>query len=219
MSEKYYLPVLYTEEERKKYAEWGIKKEKWMGPFTVISIIIYLVVSSGTVAVLWKIREKEPYFSAFMSAYGNYIIDIAEGIAVILVIIVFKPLDAILDFYYKKPEEPKMICLTPTEYGVRYMLMHREGAIAVGTYNWNEWENAISVETNEIHIDDIVYKIGYNTIESIYPKNKQNPWMDRPKERVENVIDLKVISRNFQLYLLSLEEKKKEQEWLISHVE
>ncbi len=22
MSEKYYLPVLYTEEERKKYAEW-----------------------------------------------------------------------------------------------------------------------------------------------------------------------------------------------------
>ena len=74
-------------------------------------------------------------------------------------------------------------------------------------------------KTNEIHIDDIVYKIGYNTIESIYPKNKQNPWMDRPKERVENVIDLKVISRNFQLYLLSLEEKKKEQEWLISHVE
>ncbi len=27
MSEKYYLPVLYTEEERKKYAEWGIKKK------------------------------------------------------------------------------------------------------------------------------------------------------------------------------------------------
>ena len=30
MSEKYYLPVLYTEEERKKYAEWGIKKERLM---------------------------------------------------------------------------------------------------------------------------------------------------------------------------------------------
>ena len=28
MSEKYYLPVLYTEEERKKYAEWGIKNKK-----------------------------------------------------------------------------------------------------------------------------------------------------------------------------------------------
>ena len=33
MSEKYYLPVLYTEEERKKYAEWGIKKERFFLDF------------------------------------------------------------------------------------------------------------------------------------------------------------------------------------------
>ncbi len=36
MPEKYYLPVLYTEEERKKYAEWGIKKEKRMKSILMI---------------------------------------------------------------------------------------------------------------------------------------------------------------------------------------
>ena len=28
MYEKYELPIRFTEEQRKKYAEWGIKKEK-----------------------------------------------------------------------------------------------------------------------------------------------------------------------------------------------
>ena len=59
----------------------------------------------------------------------------------------------------------------------------------------------------------MIYRIGLNTIESIYPKNKQHAWMDRPEEKVENSIHLKTISRNFRGYLLSLEEKKKEAEW------
>lgn len=29
MYEKYELPIRFTEEQRKKYAEWGIKKEKF----------------------------------------------------------------------------------------------------------------------------------------------------------------------------------------------
>ena len=29
MTESYELPVLFTEEERKAYADWGIKKKKY----------------------------------------------------------------------------------------------------------------------------------------------------------------------------------------------
>ena len=214
MSETYYLPVLYTEEERKKYAEWGIKKEKFLMPFAVVTIIIDLIVMVGTIVALFKIREKEPYFSAFLSTYGGLINDIAYGVAIVLTVLLIKPLDMILDMVYKKPQEPQMLCLTPTETGVRYMLSRGVSVRSSGTLNWNDWERAISTETNEIHIGDTIYRIGFNTIESIYPKNKQHPWMDRPKEKVENSIYLKTISRNFHGYLLSLEEKKKEQAYI-----
>lgn len=213
MSEKYYLPVLYTEEERKKYAEWGIKKERFLMPFAVITIIVDLIVIIETGVVLFKIREREPYFSAFLSTYGGLINDIAYGVAIVLTALLIKPLDMILDMVYKKPQEPQMLCLTPTETGVRYMLSRGVSVLSSGTLNWNDWESAVSEETNEIHIGDVIYRIGFNTIESIYPKNKQHAWMDRPEEKVENSIHLKTISRNFRGYLLSLEEKKKEAEW------
>ena len=65
MSEKYYLPVLYTEEERKKYAEWGIKKERFLMPFAVITIIVDLIVIIETGVVLFKIREESHIFQHF----------------------------------------------------------------------------------------------------------------------------------------------------------
>ena len=39
-AETYHLPVLYTEDERSSYAVWGIKKEKLLLPFAVVTIII-----------------------------------------------------------------------------------------------------------------------------------------------------------------------------------
>nr|WP_296005394.1 hypothetical protein [uncultured Blautia sp.] len=51
-------------------------------------------------------------------------------------------------------------------------------------------------------------QIGANTIESIYPQNKQKLWMDRPKEKIRNSVSVKTISRNFEGYLASLEEQK-----------
>lgn len=41
MTENYELPVLFTEEERKAYASWGIKKEKLLMPFAIATILIY----------------------------------------------------------------------------------------------------------------------------------------------------------------------------------
>ena len=36
-AETYYLPVLYTEDERSSYAAWGIKKEKLLLPFAIVT--------------------------------------------------------------------------------------------------------------------------------------------------------------------------------------
>ena len=40
MTENYELPVLFTEEERKAYASWGIKKEKLLMPLAIATILI-----------------------------------------------------------------------------------------------------------------------------------------------------------------------------------
>lgn len=41
MTESYELPVLFTDDECKAYAAWGMKKEKVLMPFALITILIY----------------------------------------------------------------------------------------------------------------------------------------------------------------------------------
>ena len=41
MTESYELQVLFTEEERNTYADWGIKKEKVLMPFAIATVLIY----------------------------------------------------------------------------------------------------------------------------------------------------------------------------------
>ena len=43
MYEKYELPIRFTEEQRKKYAEWGIKKGKVLMPMAAVTIGIDLL--------------------------------------------------------------------------------------------------------------------------------------------------------------------------------
>ena len=43
MTESYELPVLFTDDECKAYAAWGMKKEKVLMPFALITILIYMV--------------------------------------------------------------------------------------------------------------------------------------------------------------------------------
>ena len=38
MTESYELPVLFTDDECKAYAAWGMKKEKVLMPFALITI-------------------------------------------------------------------------------------------------------------------------------------------------------------------------------------
>ena len=213
MTENYYLPVLFTEEERRRYAEWGIKKEKFLLPFVIITILIDLIVVLGTVMYFFAARENEPYFSMYLSAWGKVITNIVYGVAMILTVLITKPLDLILDIIFRKPQDPKFLCLTPTVHGVCYVICQGKNTLSEGILDWNEWKSAVSVETNEIYIEGMQLQIGANTIESIYPKNKQKLWMDRPKEEIRNSVSVKTISRNFEGYLASLEEQKKEKEW------
>ena len=59
MTEHYNLPILFTEEERQRYAAWGIKKEKTLLPFGIIAAIIEVL---GVTALV-----------IYLSGHGNHI--------------------------------------------------------------------------------------------------------------------------------------------------
>lgn len=71
----------------------------------------------------------------------------------------------------------------------------------------------LTVETNEILLEGQRLRIGSNTIASIYPPEKQKPWMDHPAEQITGTISLAHIWKNMQGYRASLEEQKREAEW------
>ncbi len=211
--ETYDLPVLFTEEERRKYAEWGCRKEKVLIPFAVTAIVIDVIVLIGTAIYFLSVREHEPYFAAWMSAWGGLVGSISYGAALFFTALILKPLDIILDKIYKKPKGPRSLCLSPGEGGVRYILTQDKKILRDGLIPWELWSTSVSAETNEIYIDGECLRIGANTIETIYPQEKQHKWMDRPEEKITGSISLKKISRNFDGYLASLEAKRKEKEW------
>ena len=57
MTESYELPVLFTDDECKAYAAWGMKKEKVLMPFALITILIYMVATVLVVMKVWGVRE------------------------------------------------------------------------------------------------------------------------------------------------------------------
>ena len=59
MTERYELPILFTEEERNTYAAWGIKKEKVLMPFAIATILIYVVTAAFVVMKVWGVRDSD----------------------------------------------------------------------------------------------------------------------------------------------------------------
>lgn len=123
------------------------------------------------------------------------------------------PLDWLLDKIMHRPEEPKMLQVTPKETGVSYFLLRGTTVLAQGMLTWDAWEAALAVETNEILLEGQRLRIGSNTIASIYPPEKQKPWMDHPAEQITGTISLAHIRKNMQGYRASLKEQKREAEW------
>lgn len=213
MTEHYNLPVLYTEEERRQYAAWGIKKEKTLLPFAVIAIGIDLLGLAVLVVYLFAVRSREPYFSAFLSTWGNVIGSVSYWVTLAAMILVLKPLDLLFDLIFKKPADPKMLHLEPWEDGVFYHLSCKEKVLQQGRLSWEEWKQAVNPDTNRIYIEGQWLTIGANTLETIYPEENRKPWRDHPEEKIDGTIRLATIQKNMEGYLASLEEKKREAEW------
>ncbi len=213
MIEQYNLPVLFTEEERRRYAEWGIKKSKIFMPFCVIVILMNFLVIVGTFLYFLKARDRFSPFSLYLYTRGKIVSGFSYGIATLLPFLILKPLEWIFDKIFKKPKDPKMLCLKPTIKGVQYELIRKNNVLLKGILSWEEWKTVVYPDTNQIWIQDQCLEIQANTIETIYPQNYRRKWMDYPEEKIIGTINLGKIQKNMEGYLASLEEQKREKEW------
>lgn len=214
MTEYYNLPVRFTEEEREHYAAWGIKKEKTLAPFSIILILIDLTVTACTVLYLLGLLQNESGVYVRLVADSKWLAAAGEFGVLVLSFLIIKPLDMLCDKIFKKPKDSRMLRLEPRPVGVEYQLVQGKTVLSQGILLWEEWEKAVDPEKNEIWIPDQWLTIGANTIETIYPPNKQHKWMDRPPEKIVGTIKLREIQKNIQGYIASLEEQKREAEWL-----
>ena len=96
MTENYELPVLFTEEERKAYASWGIKKEKVLIPFAIATILIYVVTAAFVVMKVWGVRDSDHVLFQ-MLVLGDWIPELTGTLAILMTILLLGPLNYILD--------------------------------------------------------------------------------------------------------------------------
>lgn len=106
-----------------------------------------------------------------------------------------------------------MLRLEQTPQGIEYRLLCRKKVLCKGVLSWEEWQMVVYPHTNQIYIENQCLTIDANTIETIYPPDKQEEWMDRPEEKIVGTINWGKIQKNMKSYLVSLEEQKKEKEW------
>lgn len=217
MKEYYNLPVQFSEEERKAYAAYGIKKEKTLGPFAVIMLGIVVVVTVLTALYLLGLLKSGDSVYVRLVAGSQMLACAYEFGVLLLSFLIIKPLDMLFDKIYHKPEPSRMLRLEPREVGVTYELSQGKKVLVSGILLWDEWEQVVDAERNRIWIPDQWLTIGANTVESIYPKDKQHKWMDRPEEKIVGTIRLGEIQRKLDGYLASLEERKREEEWMRQH--
>lgn len=215
MNEFYNLPVLYTKEEADQYAKWGLRKAKLLVPFSYFIFFMDIFVTLGT--IVWCICY------AFHSPYNSYLLRIlvskfSYAICIILTIFVYLPLNYLFDILFQKPHDPMTLRLEPSSNGMLYQLLRKKQILSKGILPWDDWPTKIFPETNEIIINQQKLKIGKNTIDSIYPKDKRKPWLDRPSEKIVGTIQLDQIQKNMVGYFASLEEKEKEKNWERTHI-
>ena len=83
MTERYELPVLFTEEERNAYAAWGIKKEKVLMPFAIATVLIYVVTAVFVVMKVWGVRDSDHVLFQ-MLVLGDWIPELTGVLAVLM---------------------------------------------------------------------------------------------------------------------------------------
>lgn len=84
-------------------------------------------------------------------------------------------------------------------------------------YLLTELETFLNPADNTICYQKKWYRIGENTIENIYPPEKQHPWMDHPENKVSGIIDVQRLMEILKGYEASLKAARKECEWMEKH--
>lgn len=194
MNEFYNLPILYTKYEAKRYAKWGLRKSKLLFSLAVIVIGIDLLVIISTILLCIKYAFNgtfHPYFIKIFASTFSY------ASSTFLTFLIVCPLNYLFDFLFQKPPAPLTLRLDPSPQGMLYTLLRKKKVLCKGVLSWYDWPNVIFPETNEIVIEHQKLKIGRNNIDSIYPKDKQRPLLDRPDERILGTIRLEQIQKTW----------------------
>lgn len=219
MTECYELPILFTEEERKAYASWGIKKEKALMPFAIATILIYVVTAAFVVMKVWGVRDSDHVLFQ-MLVLGDWIPELTGVLAVLMTILLLGPLNYILDRVWKKPAEPLWLCVTPERRTVKVAVREErdgESRTPVEIHPLSDLSDFLNPRDNTVYYHRKWYRIGENTIENIYPQEKRHSWMDHPENKASAITDVQRLTDILKGYEVSLEAACKEQEWLKKH--
>ena len=217
MYEKYELPIRFTEEQRKKYAEWGIKKGKVLMPMAAVTIGIDLLTVLWVVGRVWLIRESDPIWFQII-CQNDGIGEISSTIAIILTFLILKPIDLILDKIWHRPEGTEWLEVGLTENGVTVKRTRGAGSmeiLASEVYPLTQTEEYLDVEKNAVKVQGVWLEIGENTRENIYTPQQQKHWLDQPEGCASSISSVKKLQRIIKGYVAALEEKEKEQAWLM----
>ncbi len=221
MTERYELPVLFTEEERRNYAAWGMKKEKVLIPFAIVTVLIYAVTAAFVVMKVWGVRDSDHVLFQ-MLVLGDWIPELTGALAVLMTILLLGPLNFILDRLWKKPAEPMVLIAEPEDANVKLRRSGGNGReqkqrAVTEIYPLSGLSDFLNPKDNTVYYQKKWYKIGENTIENIYPPGKQHPWMDHPENKASGITDVQRLMDILKGYEASLEVARKEQEWLKNH--
>lgn len=219
MTESYELPVLFTDDECKAYAAWGMKKEKVLMPFALITILIYMVATVLVVMKVWGVRESD-HLLFQMLVLDGWIPELTGVLAVLMTILLLGPLNFILDKLWKKPAKPLWLCVTPERRTVKVAVREErdgESRTPVEIHPLSDLSDFLNPRDNTVYYHRKWYRIGENTIENIYPPEKQHPWMDHPENKASAITDVQRLTDILKGYEASLEAARKEQEWMEKH--
>lgn len=219
MTESYELPVRFTEEQRKAYAAWGMKKEKVLLPFAAATIVIYLAAAVFVLMRVWGVRESDPLWFQVL-VQSHWVGDFAAALAICMTMLLLGPINFLLDKIWKKPADALWLRVEPEGTTVKISQVGRRGssvAVQPEIHEIAESVAFLNIEENAIYYQRKWWSIGENTIETIYPPEKQHPWMDRPDNKAGGITEVKRLSDILKGYEASLEAARKEQEWLQQH--
>lgn len=120
----------------------------------------------------------------------------------------------------EKPAEPMWLCVVPEGGTVKVTAVRGlEGnpRTPAEIYPLTELETFLNPADNTICYQKKWYRIGENTIENIYPPEKQHPWMDHPENKASGIIDVQRLMEILKGYEASLKAARKECEWMEKH--